>query len=155
MNPMSIEASTVSGAAAANGLINEESSEPQHASDDVTLNSSSTSSTFSRLQLRRRKRHPPSDKRISFRDRPDLLKSRYFFYTFLYALFYLVGAGWGYSKKGNLFCLIISGFLGLMLLVFSLVHAYDYYNGAPLESMYVSVPFSKSLLLLSPLHTLL
>ncbi len=83
-------------------------------------------------------------KHLSFRERPDFLKSRYFYFTFLYGLFYLIGAIVGYQRKKNLFCLLISGFLGLLCLAFSILHGIDYYSGAPLESVYVSLPFSKS-----------
>jgi hypothetical protein len=88
-------------------------------------------------------------KHLSFRERPDWLKSRYFYFTFVYGLFYLIGAIVGYQRKKNLFCLIISGFIGLLWLGFSILHGIDYYSGAPLESVYVSLPFSKSSLLIS------
>ena len=143
MNPVSIE-QTSNSISAGGGLIQESSTEDEeqkHSSLDLTTEK--PINIVDRLGLRRRKRHQPSSKRLSFRDRPDFIKSRYFFYTFFYAWFFIVGAGWGYSAKGNLFCLIISGFIGLMFLLFSIVHGYDYYNGAPLESMYISVPFSK------------
>ena len=83
-------------------------------------------------------------KRIKFRDRPDLFNGKYFYITAPYGLFYLIGGIVGYSITSNLFCLLISGFIGIMFIVLSITHAIDYYNKAPIASLYVSLPFSKS-----------
>ncbi|KAJ1406157.1 hypothetical protein B484DRAFT_456905 [Ochromonadaceae sp. CCMP2298] len=87
---------------------------------------------------------PPISKRIKYRDRPDAIKGRYFAFTLPYGLFYIVGAGVGYSKSGNLFCLIISGFLGILFVLLSLAHMIDYYRGVQLESYFVFIPFTIS-----------
>ena len=82
-------------------------------------------------------------KRIKFRDRPDWIKGRYFVYTLPYGIFYIIGAGLGYSRTGNLFCLVISGFIGIMFTLLAIGHIIDYYRGVHIESFYVAIPFSK------------
>lgn len=82
-------------------------------------------------------------KRIKFRDRPDLFNGRYFIITAFYGLYYFLGGIIGYSIKSNLFCLLISGFIGLLLIILSIAHGIDYYNKAPIASFYVSIPFRK------------
>jgi hypothetical protein len=83
-------------------------------------------------------------KRIKFRDLPDWFRGRYFLFTLPYALFYLIGAGVGYSRTGNLFCLLGSGGIGVLFTLMGIAHTLDYYRGANLESWYVGIPFSKS-----------
>ena len=82
-------------------------------------------------------------KRIKFIDRPDWLMGRYFIWTLPYGLFYIIGAGVGYSRSGNLFCLLISGAIGVLFTLMSIAHMIDYYRGAHIESWYVALPFSK------------
>lgn len=86
-------------------------------------------------------------KRIKFRDRPDILNGKYFIITLPYGLFYLIGAAVGYSKTSNLFCLLMSGFIGILFIILSIAHAIDYYAGANISSFYVSIPFSKLMFL--------
>ena len=82
-------------------------------------------------------------RRIPFRDRPDFIRGRYFVFTLPYSLFYIVGAGVGYSRSQNLFCLLISGFIGVLLLLLSIGHAIDFFRGVAIESFFVVIPFSK------------
>jgi hypothetical protein len=82
-------------------------------------------------------------KRIKFKDLPDWFRGRYFLFTLPYALFYLIGAGVGYSRTGNLFCLLGSGGIGVLFTLMGIAHTLDYYRGANLESWYVGIPFSK------------
>jgi len=83
-------------------------------------------------------------KRIKFKDRPDIVKGRYFAVTLPYGLFYIIGAGVGYSRSGNLFCLLISGFLGILFTLLAIAHMIDYYRGVQLESYFVAIPFTIS-----------
>lgn len=82
-------------------------------------------------------------KRIPFKNQPDIVKGRYFFLTFPYGLFYIIGAAMGYNKTQNLFCLFISGGIGVLFVLLSLAHAFDYYRGVAVESYFVVIPFSK------------
>ncbi len=82
-------------------------------------------------------------KRISFKHRPDLIKGRYFVFTLPYGLFYIIGAGLGYAKTKNYFCLFISGFCGVLFILLAIGHAIDYYRGVAVESYFVVIPFSK------------
>lgn len=68
---------------------------------------------------------------------------RYFIFTLPYALFYIIGAGVGYSRSGNLFCLLISGAIGILFLLLSAGHMIDYYRGANISSFYIAIPFCK------------
>lgn len=86
-------------------------------------------------------------RRITWRDRPDFIQGRYFIITFALSLFYLIGAGVGYKATNSWICLLVSGFLGGILLLLSFGHAYDFYNGASIEGMYLSIPFCKYLFL--------
>lgn len=88
---------------------------------------------------------PRLSKRIKFKDRPDWIKGRYFLFTYPYALFYIIGAGVGYDKTGNLFCLLISGFCGLLFLLLAIGHTIDYYRGVNIESFFVAIPFTISI----------
>ena len=85
-----------------------------------------------------RKKNP---KRLPWKDRPDFVYGRYFFFTIPYALFYVIGAVVGFSRTGNWFCLGLSGGLGLLMLVLGIAHAYDYYRGVQLEAVYLAAPF--------------
>lgn len=82
-------------------------------------------------------------KRVKFRDRPDWIKGRYFFFTLPYALFFIIGAGVGYGRRGNLFCLLGGGGCGVLFLLLSAGHMIDYYRGVRIESFYVAIPFCK------------
>ena len=86
-------------------------------------------------------------KRIKFRDVPDWFLGRYFLFTIPYGLFYIIGAGIGYSRTGNLFCLLGGGGVGVLFTLLGIVHTVDYYNGARIESWLVGIPFSKCSLL--------
>lgn len=83
-------------------------------------------------------------KRTKFRDLPDWFMGRYFFFTLPYGLFYIIGAGVGYSRSGNLFCLLGSGGIGIIFTLMAIAHTIDYYRGARIESWFVGIPFSKS-----------
>jgi len=96
----------------------------------------STSTTSTTRPTKRYK----SNLRIKFKDRYDYICGRYFFFTLANGIFYLVGAGVGYSKSKNLFCLLISGFLGISSILLSLGHAIDYYRKVDIEAFYVSLP---------------
>jgi hypothetical protein len=85
-------------------------------------------------------------KRIKFRDRPDFFRGRYFIFTFPYGVFFVSGGIIGYLRTENLFCLIISCFIGLLLLLLSIGHSIDYYNGASIEAIYISIPLCKNFL---------
>ncbi len=82
-------------------------------------------------------------KRLPWRDKPDFVFGRYFFWTIPYGLFYLIGGIVGYSKTSNWFCLGISGGCGLILIVLGAAHSIDYYRGVNLEAIYLAIPFSK------------
>jgi hypothetical protein len=86
-----------------------------------------------------------SSKRIKFKDRYDYINGRYFIFTILYGLFYIVGACVGYSRTKNLFCLLGSGLTGILLVLLSIGHAIDYYRKADIESFYVALPCVLSL----------
>jgi hypothetical protein len=90
---------------------------------------------------RSRKRNNPF--RIKFQDRYDYVNQRYFFWTYFYALFYLIGSSIGYRKTSNLYCLWTGVAVGIVLFLLAIGHTIDYYRGVPLEALYVSVPFSK------------
>ena len=83
-----------------------------------------------------------SRNRIKFKDRSDCFRGRYFYFTFPYGIFYIIGAIVGYSKTENKFCLGFSGGSGLILLILAVGHAIDYYRGVSIESFYVAIPFS-------------
>lgn len=82
-------------------------------------------------------------KRVSFRDRPDWIMGRYFFFTLPYALFFIIGSIIGYSRTGNLFCLLGGGGVGVLFLLLSAGHMIDYYRQVRIDSFYVGIPFSK------------
>lgn len=82
-------------------------------------------------------------KRVKFKDRPDWIRGKYWVFTFLYSLFYLIGAAIGFERSKNYFCLGFSGGFGLFLLVLATAHTIDFYRGVAIESLYVAVPFSK------------
>jgi hypothetical protein len=64
-------------------------------------------------------------------------------FTLPYGLFYIVGAGLGYAKTKNYFCLFISGFCGVLFMLLAIGHAIDYYRGVAVESYFVVIPFSE------------
>ena len=82
-------------------------------------------------------------KRIKFRDRPDWIMGRYFFFTLPYAFFFIIGSIVGYSRRGNLFCLLGGGGVGVLFLLLSAGHMIDYYRQVRIDSFYVGIPFSK------------
>jgi hypothetical protein len=80
-------------------------------------------------------------RRTKLRDYPDWILGRYFLYTFPYGLFYIIGAGVGYSRTGNLFCLLGSGGIGCLMIVLAMGHSIDYYRRVHIESFYIAIPF--------------
>ena len=88
-------------------------------------------------------------KRTKFRDRPDWIMGRYFFFTLPYAFFFIIGSIVGYSRRGNLFCLLGGGGVGVLFLLLSAGHMIDYYRQVRIDSFYVGIPFSKFHLTLS------
>lgn len=96
------------------------------------------------ISSKRPKRYK-STKRIKFKDKFDYLCGRYFIFTFFYGIFYIVGAGIGYSRTENLFCLIPSGIIGIIFTLFSVGHCIDYYRRVDIESFYVAIPWIVSM----------
>eukprot|EP01032_Pedospumella_encystans_P020623 gene20623-23426_t len=86
-------------------------------------------------------------KRIKFRDRPDWIMGRYFFFTLPYAFFFIIGSIVGYSRRGNLFCLLGGGGVGVLFLLLSTGHMIDYYRQVRIDSFYVGIPFTISVFL--------
>jgi len=84
-------------------------------------------------------------KRIKFRDRPDIFRGRYFYFTAVYGLFFVIGGIVGYSIKKNVFCLGLSVPCGVVLCVLAIVHAIDYYRGVSIEAIYIMIPFVLSI----------
>ncbi len=82
-------------------------------------------------------------KRIKFRDRPDWIMGRYFLFTLPYAFFFIIGSIVGYSRRGNLFCLLGGGGVGVLFLLLAAGHMIDYYRQVRIDSFYVGIPFSK------------
>lgn len=73
----------------------------------------------------------------------DYLRSWFFIFTLSYAIYYIIGAGVGFSYSGNYFCLGISGGIGVLLLLIGVGHAVDHFRSATIETIYFSVPFSE------------
>jgi len=80
--------------------------------------------------------------RIKWKYRTDFLKGRYFYFSYLLGLYFVGGGISGYYNKKNLFCLIISVVLGVVILFLAIAHTIDYYGGASIEAAYTSFPFS-------------
>lgn len=66
-------------------------------------------------------------------------------FTWIYALFFIIGGIVGYERRKNWFCLGFSGGFGLFLLALAIGHTVDFYRGVAIESLYVAVPFTLSL----------
>jgi hypothetical protein len=99
-----------------------------------------TSRKISRRVSKLRKSNP---RRQPWKDRHDALFGRYFFWTIPYGLFYIIGAGVGFGKTGNWFCLGISGGCGLVIEALGVAHCVDYYRGVNIEAIYLAIPFGK------------
>ncbi len=84
-------------------------------------------------------------KRLPWKDKKDIIYGRYFIWTIPYGLFYIIGAGVGYGKSGNWFCLGISGSCGLIILILGVANCIDYYKGVNLEAIYLAIPFGNSI----------
>jgi hypothetical protein len=107
------------------------------------LPTQASSSAAARIKTTSVRQRRSNEKHMSFHDRPDCIRSRYFYFSFVYGLFFVIGAGLGYARKGNLFCLLGSGGIGILLIAISIIHGVDYYKGAPLESTFTAIPLSK------------
>jgi hypothetical protein len=66
----------------------------------------------------------------------------YFIYTIPYGIYYVIGAGLGYSRPphSNL-CLYLSGGLGILLTLLGIGHAIEWYRGIDIEAFYILLPF--------------
>mmetsp|Transcript_10116 Transcript_10116/g.9070 ORF Transcript_10116/g.9070 Transcript_10116/m.9070 type:complete len:173 (+) Transcript_10116:42-560(+) len=103
--------------------------------------------------MRNRKSYNPRSKRRSLqelRSRNDFIRGRYFIFTLLYGLTLFGGAFAGFAKVRSLVCLLVSGVIGLFLIVLSIGHGIDYYRpGVMIESFYVVIPLVISISLAS------
>lgn len=90
----------------------------------------------------------PPKKFTSKRKRPSVFEpGAYFLYTIPYGLYYIAGAIAGYVKKNSLICLLVSGILGLILLLLGLGHLYEYKHGITIEKFYVALPMFFSMVI--------
>jgi hypothetical protein len=92
-------------------------------------------------RLNETKRNNP--RRKPFREVNDYINQRYFFYTYIYGLFFIIGGVAGYSKTKIKYCLLMGLLVGFLFLFVAVGHTIDYYRGVRLQVIYLTIPFSK------------
>lgn len=74
------------------------------------------------------------------RKKVELSPGLYFLYTIPYGIYYLIGAGVGYSRKESLLCLLLGGSLGVIIFFLGVGHVIEHYRGIPIEHFYLVLP---------------